>query len=204
MLPFDTPAVATALQAGDIEKLKRAIVEKGVRFQIMACTGDEKEVAWLNEFDEAFDEVDVTDDYESEKEEVLRAGRVQSFSRGDWIMKALLGPVVKSYDAADEAPTTAAGPFATKAGGASAEALGSVQRNALRAGRSGSGAFQLTCPRSGACGAGEAAGRVLLLVFSAYFFCAVHDKHEHWYNEIRKPHRCRQNRILQEWSQPLP
>jgi hypothetical protein len=81
-----------------------AIVEKNVRFQIMACTDNEREIAWLNQFDHDFDKVDVTDDYSSERQEVLGTGRCQTFSRGDWIMKALLGPVDSRFDWADEVP----------------------------------------------------------------------------------------------------
>ena len=81
-----------------------AIVEKNVRFQIMACTDNEREIAWLNQFDHAFDKVDVTDDYSSERQEVIGTGRCQTFSRGDWIMKALLGPVDSRFDWADEVP----------------------------------------------------------------------------------------------------
>jgi hypothetical protein len=81
-----------------------AIAEKNVRFQIMACTDNQREIAWLNQFDEAFDEVDVTDDYYSERQEVLGTGRYQTFSRGDWIMKALLGPIDSRFDWMDQVP----------------------------------------------------------------------------------------------------
>jgi len=81
-----------------------AITEKNVRFQIMACTDNQGEIAWLNQFDHAFDQVDVTDDYHSERKEVLGAGRCQAFSRGDWIIKALLGPIDSRFDWADEKP----------------------------------------------------------------------------------------------------
>jgi hypothetical protein len=79
-----------------------AIAEKNVRFQIMACTDNQWEIAWLNQFDQAFVEVDVTDDYHSERQEVLGTGRCQSFSRGDWIMKALLGSIDSRFDWLDE------------------------------------------------------------------------------------------------------
>eukprot|EP01063_Lacrimia_lanifica_P018809 TRINITY_DN25756_c0_g1_i1.p1 TRINITY_DN25756_c0_g1~~TRINITY_DN25756_c0_g1_i1.p1 ORF type:complete len:270 (+),score=77.10 TRINITY_DN25756_c0_g1_i1:67-876(+) len=71
-------------------------------FQIMACTEDERAVGWLNQLDLMFTEVDVTDDYYSECEEVKKAGRCDSFTRGDWAMKALLGPVCEKFDAWDE------------------------------------------------------------------------------------------------------
>jgi len=68
----------------------------------MACTDDEASVGWLNDLDERFTEVDVTDDYYSEREEVLRARKVAKFTRGDWLIKALLGPVSAKFDAWDE------------------------------------------------------------------------------------------------------
>lgn len=83
--------------------VRSAITQKGVRFQVMVCTGDDKEVEWLNEFDAEFDELDVTDDYHTEREEVLRTGRYKEFTRADWVMKALLGPVDVRFDALDEA-----------------------------------------------------------------------------------------------------
>jgi len=73
-----------------------------LRVQIMACTADSAEVGWLNQVDEELAEVDVTDDYVSEKQEVINAGRVAKFTRGDWCMKAMLGPVSSKFDAWDE------------------------------------------------------------------------------------------------------
>lgn len=70
--------------------------------QIMACTGDDAAVGYLNKLDQEFTEVDVTDDYFAEREEVLKAGRTKTFSRGDWCMKAMLGPVSCKFDALDE------------------------------------------------------------------------------------------------------
>eukprot|EP00428_Durinskia_dybowskii_P027921 CAMPEP_0170240408 /NCGR_PEP_ID=MMETSP0116_2-20130129/19962_1 /TAXON_ID=400756 /ORGANISM="Durinskia baltica, Strain CSIRO CS-38" /LENGTH=267 /DNA_ID=CAMNT_0010491227 /DNA_START=58 /DNA_END=861 /DNA_ORIENTATION=- len=73
-----------------------------LRVQIMACTGDEDVVKWLNELDLVFDNIDVTDDYASEKLEVERAGRAKRFTRGDWCLKAMLGLVSRKYDEWDE------------------------------------------------------------------------------------------------------
>eukprot|EP01063_Lacrimia_lanifica_P029775 TRINITY_DN45_c0_g2_i3.p2 TRINITY_DN45_c0_g2~~TRINITY_DN45_c0_g2_i3.p2 ORF type:complete len:381 (+),score=126.24 TRINITY_DN45_c0_g2_i3:72-1214(+) len=72
------------------------------KFQILACTEDDSSVAWLNEFDDATDGIDVTDDYHSERAEVLAAGRVTRFRRSDWVVKALLGPILKKYDELDQ------------------------------------------------------------------------------------------------------
>lgn len=73
-----------------------------LRVQIMACTGETDKIAWLNQLDVEFEEIDVTDDYHSEKQEVLNASRMSSFSRGDWCMKAMLGPLKASIDRWDE------------------------------------------------------------------------------------------------------
>eukprot|EP01061_Rhynchopus_euleeides_P047865 TRINITY_DN988_c0_g1_i5.p2 TRINITY_DN988_c0_g1~~TRINITY_DN988_c0_g1_i5.p2 ORF type:complete len:309 (+),score=125.37 TRINITY_DN988_c0_g1_i5:38-928(+) len=72
------------------------------KFQILACTDDDSQVGWLNEFDAEFQAVDVTDDYHSEKQEVMRTGKCPTFNRGDWIIKALLGPISTKFDGWDE------------------------------------------------------------------------------------------------------
>lgn len=70
------------------------------RVQIMACTDDDSAVGWLNAVDDELSEVDVTDDYHSEMLEVLKR-RPGRFTRGDWCMKALLGPVSQKFDDMD-------------------------------------------------------------------------------------------------------
>merc|ERR1712232_1407281 len=72
-----------------------------VRYQLLACSDQEKDIGWMNELDEEFGEVDCTDDYLSEKREVLAVGLAKQFERSDWLMKALLGPVSKKFDAWD-------------------------------------------------------------------------------------------------------
>mmetsp|Transcript_21968 Transcript_21968/g.63067 ORF Transcript_21968/g.63067 Transcript_21968/m.63067 type:complete len:289 (-) Transcript_21968:109-975(-) len=74
-----------------------------MRVQVMACTGDDNEIGWLNVLDRELAELDVTDDYHTEAAEVVRAGLAKRFTRGDWCMKAMLGPVVSKFDAWDEA-----------------------------------------------------------------------------------------------------
>ena len=72
------------------------------KIQILACTPDETEIYWLNNFDKKFKNVDVMDDFLSERDEVLEAGRMQTFNKADYVCKALLGPIVSRFDAADE------------------------------------------------------------------------------------------------------
>lgn len=84
-------------------KMVRDVVSRHrVRIQIMACTSEEDEIGWLNDLDHQLGEVDVTDDFYSEKAEVMAAGIAPRFTRGDWCMKAMLGPVSAKFDAWDE------------------------------------------------------------------------------------------------------
>jgi len=70
---------------------------------IMACTDSEHEIGWLNQLDDTVPSVDVIDDYQAEREEVLaRQGRNFHFTQGDYIVKTLIGPIDKIYDELDE------------------------------------------------------------------------------------------------------
>lgn len=82
--------------------LAKQITHATFKIQVMACTAEQDAVAWLNVLDKEFAQVDVTDDYYSELEEVARAGRVSKFTRGDWCLKAMLGPISKTFDTMDE------------------------------------------------------------------------------------------------------
>ena len=71
--------------------------------QIMACTDDDESVAYLNEADRDIARVDVTDDYRSERKEILAAqGANFHFTFGDYVVKAMLGPVDNSFDKLDQ------------------------------------------------------------------------------------------------------
>jgi hypothetical protein len=89
---------------GELARLvKKQSTPHAFKVQIMACTGDEDAVGWLDKIDAAFSEVDVTDDYYSEMIQVLKeARRVKKFTRGDWCMKAMLGPISNKFDQWDE------------------------------------------------------------------------------------------------------
>jgi len=77
-----------------------------LRTQLMVCTPLEDEVRWLNDLDRDFVEVDVTDDYHTEQSQILASGRAPQFTRGDWCMKAMLGPVSHKFDMWDEKKRT--------------------------------------------------------------------------------------------------
>jgi len=73
-----------------------------IRYQLMACTDDDREISWMNQLDYRYTEVDCTADYHTERAEVMRRGIYNSFKRGDWFAKAVLGPISKKFDCADE------------------------------------------------------------------------------------------------------
>ena len=73
-----------------------------VRVSILACSDQDDDVGYLNELDQDYRNVDTTDDYMNEKGEAAKRG-VTSFTMGDYVVKALLGPIfTKRYDKKDE------------------------------------------------------------------------------------------------------
>jgi hypothetical protein len=70
----------------------------------LACTDDEASVEYLSQWDRTMMNVDVVDDYKTEREEVRRnKGMNYPFSFGDYVAKALLGAVDPQMDLLDEA-----------------------------------------------------------------------------------------------------
>lgn len=69
------------------------------------CTDHDSEIAYLNDLDDQVRNLDVVDDYKSERAEVLRAqGKSFHFSKGDYVVKALLGPFDPYFDNLDARP----------------------------------------------------------------------------------------------------
>lgn len=88
-----------------VEEFKRVLRgrPKNTFVSIVACTDDEASVGYLNELDREVPGLDVVDDYESEKKEILAAqGAKFPFSFGDYVVKTLLGSIDPSMDALDE------------------------------------------------------------------------------------------------------
>lgn len=88
-------------QAPFASEVKKAIAGGKIKIQLMVCTPDDAEVAWLNQLDKRSKAFDVTDDYYTEKKEILALGHPK-FTRGDWCMKAMLGPISSKFDDMDE------------------------------------------------------------------------------------------------------
>ncbi len=70
---------------------------------IVACTDDNASIGYLNNLDKKIKNLDVCDDYNSEKVQIQQVqGSKFSFSFGDYIVKILLGSINKIMDRLDE------------------------------------------------------------------------------------------------------
>ncbi len=73
--------------------------------QLMACTDVEADLKWMEKLDDESRGLDLIDDYKSERAKVLKAqGAGFTFTYGDYIVKALLGPSDPYFDKLTEAP----------------------------------------------------------------------------------------------------
>jgi len=69
----------------------------------LACTDDDSSVSYLSQWDRTMMNVDVVDDYKTERDEIRRnKGLNYPFSFGDYVAKALLGAVDPQMDLLDE------------------------------------------------------------------------------------------------------
>lgn len=88
-----------------INKFKQVLQSRSPRVftTIVACTDDDDSIEYLNEWDRQLSNLDVVDDYRSEKKEVKRAQGAQfSFSFGDYVVKSLIGSIDPEIDDLDE------------------------------------------------------------------------------------------------------
>lgn len=66
----------------------------------VACTDNDDEIKWVNAMDR-FPGIDIVDDFNSERREIMRAGKTKSFSYADYVVKACIGaasPVINGLD----------------------------------------------------------------------------------------------------------
>lgn len=92
-----------------VEKLLRAMeknyVKLGVKtfISFLACTDDDNVMKILDKWDRTIKGIDTVDDYESEKKQILEVnGSGFKFSRGDYMVKALIGAIDPELDNMDE------------------------------------------------------------------------------------------------------
>ena len=85
------------------KNIMRQLVEQGFHIAFLVCTDNESQVAYLNDIDRLYQQVDVTDDYLTEKRQIQGVqGNKFKFSYGDYIVKLLAGSFVNSLDSLDE------------------------------------------------------------------------------------------------------
>ena len=69
----------------------------------IACTDDPQAISYLNRLDKKIPNVDVLDDYRSERAEILAVqGKNFPFSYGDYVAKTLIGSIDQWFDRLDE------------------------------------------------------------------------------------------------------
>ncbi|UJR19823.1 hypothetical protein I4U23_022956 [Adineta vaga] len=69
----------------------------------LICTDDPACVDYLNDWDKTMTNVDVTDDYKTEREKIQGyQGKDYPFSKGDYIVKALIGAIDRKMDDLNE------------------------------------------------------------------------------------------------------
>lgn len=79
----------------------------------IACTNDLQSVGYLNRFDKTIPNVDVLDDYQSERAEIVAVqGKSFPFSYGDYVVKVLMGSIDQWFDRLDEKKVKLNGPGA--------------------------------------------------------------------------------------------
>lgn len=89
----------------DIPTFIRVLKSKAphVHVAIMACTDDDGAIEYLESVDRNVPKVDVCDDFATERKEIRAVqGPSFAFSYGDYITKALLGPIDPYFDRLDE------------------------------------------------------------------------------------------------------
>jgi hypothetical protein len=76
-----------------------------VYITIMACTDNDQVMEYLNGWDKKIPKLDVVDDYTSERKQIIAAQGPQfHFTKGDYIVKALVGSMDHELDKLDEMP----------------------------------------------------------------------------------------------------
>jgi len=98
--------IATDGKPDNLSKFTRLLKNRdcnSVFVSILACSDREKDVGYLNKLDREIPNVDVLDDYRSEKKEVLRAqGHNFNYNFDTHVARLLLGAIYPKYDQLDE------------------------------------------------------------------------------------------------------
>lgn len=84
----------------------KSILEKRderVFTSIIICTDDENSVDYLNKWDKELKNLDIVDDFRTERNEIRKIkGYNYSYSFGDYVVKSLMGGIDIELDQSDE------------------------------------------------------------------------------------------------------
>lgn len=89
----------------NIPELKETLLQRSVQCHVtfVSCTNDDTVMSYLNGWDQSIPRLSVVADYHSERKKAISIQGPQSqFSRGDWIVKCLLGSIEPTLYASDE------------------------------------------------------------------------------------------------------
>lgn len=88
-----------------IQEFKQILISRSPKVftTIVACTDDDDSVDYLNKWDRDLNNLDVVDDFRSERKEVRAAkGPAFPFTFGDYVVKSLIGSIDPELDNLDE------------------------------------------------------------------------------------------------------
>jgi hypothetical protein len=91
----------------NVARFRAALAQRDLQkvfVQILACTDDEDSIGYLKAIDREIPNVDCCDDFNTERKEVQKLYPGRAFTRGDYVSKALLGPISKEWDNYAPAP----------------------------------------------------------------------------------------------------
>lgn len=85
-------------------RLKRVLLKRNHHkffISIMACSDQPEDIRHLNNLDQHVKHLDVSYDFLTEKRKVLHKGIMKKFTRGDYVAKVILGPILPNWHKID-------------------------------------------------------------------------------------------------------
>ena len=100
--PTDENGVPNRGELKRIMEKVRTVATTHVSFLI--CTEDRDGVAYLDQWDKSMRNVDINDDFKTQREKIRQRRRRKDypFSRGDYVVKVMMGAIVPELDRLDE------------------------------------------------------------------------------------------------------
>lgn len=85
------------------DTIKKIVSNKYFYISFLVCTDNDEDVEYLNNIDKDYDKVEVLDDYESEKKEVLKSqGKDYKYTKYTHIARTILSPMCPELNKLDE------------------------------------------------------------------------------------------------------